>query len=93
MFFERFLVDFGFICGPSGNRLLLSCKGARPVVAEGGVNPAPHPCGAASRDKTGYIMSKIFVKDLHRGSARATDPLHIPIPFSVFLDLFSNLLI
>ena len=37
---KRYLVDFSFIFGPSFSRLLLSCTGAQPVIAEGDVNPA-----------------------------------------------------
>ena len=35
-----FLVAVGFIFGSSFSRLLLSCKVARPVIAEGDVDPA-----------------------------------------------------
>ena len=51
-------------------------EGARPVVAAGVVNPAAHPCGVASSDRTGWTMSKIFVKDLHRVSAPAVVLTH-----------------
>ena len=40
LIFECFLVAFGFIFGSSFSRLLLSCQGARPVIAEGDVDPA-----------------------------------------------------
>ena len=43
MIFECFLVAVGFIFGSSFSRLLLSCKVARPVIAEGDVDPAAPP--------------------------------------------------